>query len=199
MRWTIGVLAILAVVAAVVFSWPHEEEEPFLFSSEAPNVGTGSPPLLPLEEPLEATLFLAHGAGAVGDPYRFCLLSGSGQGRPSCLFDVSLVGAQGELVSGDWYRVTARFSGAPDERGEVVGQLVSSSPPDRVRLAGQPQVRQSRFIETSEALSNWAVAHKVSGYLRAEGAYVWYLSDEATQAARRAGLGRIIAVWADGG
>ncbi len=199
MRWTIGVLAMLAVAAAVVFSWPHEEEEPFLFSSEAPNVGTGSPPLLPLEEPLEATLFLAHGAGAVGDPYRFCLLAGSGQGRPSCLFDVSLVGAEGELVSGDWYRVTASFNGAPDESGAIVGELLSTSSPDGVRLVGQAQVRQSRFFEPSEALSNWAVAHKVNGYLRAEGAYVWYLNEEATQAARRAGLGRIIAVWADNG
>jgi hypothetical protein len=78
-----------------------------------------------------------------------------------------------------------------------MGTLVDAVRSDFVSLAGPGRPRQSRFYENSEALSNWAVAHQVRGYLRSDGIYVWYLSDEAAASAAANGFPRIQAVWLD--
>lgn len=196
MRWTVGVLLILVVIGVAITSWPDREPDSFIFSSEVPNIGVGARPLLPVDQPLTATLFLTSGTGAGGDPHIFCLVAGLGDGRRSCLFEVSLVGASGDIDPGGWYQLTASFTGAPNGHGDA-GELLAVSPPASVRIAGPALERQSRFFEQSEKLSNWAVAHDVSGYLRTEGSYVWYLSDEAREAAGKAGIAPLWAVWVD--
>lgn len=170
MRWTVCMLLVLGVTGAAIWAaWPPREPEPVIFASEEPNIGVGAHPLLPFDQPLSATLFLTSGTGRAGEANRFCFVSRLGDGRSSCLFEVSLTGASERIAPGSWYRLTASFTSAPN--GVPAGELLAVSAPASVRIAGEAVDRQSRFIERSEELSNWAMAYDVSGYLRTEGAY----------------------------
>lgn len=197
MRWTVFVLLVLGVTGVAIWSsWPPREPEPVIFPSEEPNIGVGAP-ILPFDQPLSATLFLTSGTGRAGEANHFCLVSRLGDGMPSCLFEVSLTGASERIAPGSWYRLTASFSSVRD--GVPAGKLLAVSPLASVRIAGEAVERQSRFLERSEELSNWAAAYDVSGYLRTEGAYFWYLEDEALEAAWKTDIGPVWAVWADAG
>lgn len=195
MRRVLAVFALGLFVAAALALMPHPEPE---FVPETPNIGVGSSPLLPHDQPLSATLFLTGGAGVASDPYGFCLVSALRDGRPSCLFNVSLLGFPEELEALEWYRLTASFAEKLAGNG-VAGRLLSASPIAAARVAGPALERESRFHEESEALSNWAVAQGVNGYLRIDGTYVWYLSEQAAATVNGVDTGPVRVTWTPAG
>jgi len=197
MRRVLAVSALGFFIAAALALVRHQDPEPE-FVPETPNIGVGSSPWLPPDQPLSATLFLTGGTGVASDPYGFCVVSALRDGRPSCLFNISLLGFPEELEALEWYRLTASFDEKRPENG-VVGRLLAASPIAAARVAGPARERESRFHEESEALSNWAVAQGVNGYLRIDGTYVWYLSEQAAETVNWVGIGPVRATWTPAG
>lgn len=163
MRWVLAALAVVLLFIGTALASVLDHAPAPEFAPETPNIGTGPASLLPIDQPLSATLFLTGGTGSADDPYSFCVISARGDGQPSCLFNQALVGFSGELPLFEWYRLTASFAEAPAD-GRGVGRVLSVSPTTWARVAGPARERQSRFNERSEALSNWAVAHGIIGY-----------------------------------
>ncbi len=199
MRWiTAVVIALVVLVAFYLDSLePRAEPEQDLgFVSEPSNIGVDQAPSLPLDQPISATLFFIGGSGRPDDPYVFCLRSVSRTGGVTCLFDALLLGPPSTMEFGDWYQVTAKFERMPGVGRSPAGDLVSIGDAPQVRVVGRAEERGPRFLEDSEALSNWSAEHELNGFLRLDAAYVWYLTDEAKVDAMSRGIA-VRAVWAD--
>ncbi|HKX74273.1 MAG TPA: hypothetical protein VJR05_02695 [Acidimicrobiia bacterium] len=193
MKWLLGLLGVATgalLVFLFFFAWP-DGPGPSL-PDEAANLGGDRAGFLPLGQPLLGSMFLTEGRGTDDDPYRLCLPS-SKSDSPSCLFTVHLRGLPDTLAPQGWHDVTASFEVAtPDS---VQGVLIESRPPSLLRRPGPERLRGTRFVEADEILYNWAAAHGISGYLRRDAVYVWYLSPEASMAAQVAGVEQIVAAW----
>lgn len=198
MRWITAFLIALVGTALFLSASPElpRELEDFDFDSEPTNIGLGRGPSLPIDQPISATLFFSGGAGRVDDPYRFCLRSVTRAGAATCLFDVLLVGPPSEMEIGGRYQVVASFERMPGEGRPPLGDLISASGANQARTVSFVEKRGPRFQEKSEVLSNWSAEHDLNGHLRLDGAYVWYLTDEARAGAIEIGI-LARAVWAD--
>lgn len=193
MKWLLGLLGVatgaLAVLLMLLARPDGSAHSPL---DETPNLGGDRAGFLPLGRPLVGSMFLTEGRGTDDDPYRFCIPS-SKDHSPSCLFTVHLRGLPETLDPQGWHDVTASFEVAAP--GTVRGLLIESQPASLLRRPGPERLRGTRFVEADEVLYNWAAAHSISGYLRRDGVYVWYLSPEASIAAQVAGVEKIIAAW----
>lgn len=193
MKWLLGLLGVAtgALVAVLLFiAWPDSPGRSL--PEEAANLGGDRAGFLPLDRPLVGSMFLTEGQGTDDDPYRFCLPSSQGE-SPSCLFTVHLRGLPDTLAPQGWHDVIASFEVATPDT--VQGLLIESRPASLLRRPGPERLRGTRFVEADEVLYKWATAHGISGYLRRDGVYVWYLSPEASMAAQVAGVEQIIAAW----
>ncbi|MGI8516794.1 MAG: hypothetical protein ACR2ME_00365 [Acidimicrobiia bacterium] len=198
MRWFAAGLMALVLVIAIRGAGVKSLTEPddFEFVSESANIGVGRAPSLPINQPISATLVFTGGSGRLEDPYRFCLSSDARTGAVTCLFDVLLLGPPSAIKFGAWYQVTASFERLPGGAHSPLGDLIAIGDAHLLRVAGWREERGPRLQEESELLSNWSAEHKLSGYLRIDAAYIWYLTEEARADAVSKGI-VVRAVWAD--
>ncbi len=184
------VLTITAVVVTLAVAAARDELPPAISGFESPELGGFLVEPLPLGVVLEGNVMIVEKSGGsvvACNPAQ----TDAASAAISCLFAVNLTGG-GDLTTGRFYELRVVFeTGGTRPGGTIIG-AVSSAP----LILGSDHATPSRFAEEREALGTWMAGHSLSGYLRADGIYVWWLPAEAdTESRDFSELGRIRPVW----
>ncbi len=188
---SIAVVVVAAVALLIGVSLRSRDPVFTVARFEPPDLGVAVADSLPMGRVVEGTFLIASVDPGREPTYTVCLPSRTGSGQVACLFTSRLAGAP-DLQVGSGYRLRAVF----DSLGDVpVGRMFGAVPAAPV-FAGPVVEKSSRFAEESEALSTWMGRNRLSGYLRADGVYVWYRPDDTAGNEAAFGVfGPITSVW----